>query len=472
MDVDILSTINQVKAFIETEKGTFVGLLGFLLSELLVLKYFIFDVFPILTNYQYHILVIMYVITILIWYSMRRIPVPKNKITIGIANFNIVSIGNKDLSGESKFEVEREIAQYIFEALHFHKQNLKIEEFTHIINLPARVNVNYLNSKKWARRLKLNLMIWGQAKVEDEVLYIEPHFEFTKEPTNIFYQKFKYKLNNLEAFTIDLKQTAKPKDNFTIVMHYIIYIALMFEGIKHMQNKNFEKANEAYDLALEKISESTIQTKTLTDIRLAIFFFKGRNFHQWGNNLKKDTEKIAKYKEASYIFFERANIIKNKDFDYEEYLEHSLLYGIHMLVKEKDYVKALTELEEIKNQFKDPGEFLLIKASILQYTNNIDAKKLFTQGNKLTKKKSLASQKIGEYYYKRKDFKNAIKYFEEKLNENPKKLYDPELLDYEDHLFLAKSHLALKEYFKSQKEFVKAEIAEIKNIQKTKKMYE
>ena len=470
MSVDIIGIIDQLKLFLKNESDTVLGLAFFLIAELLIISYLISDFLTIFKPYYFHIIIAAFLLTFMVWLRNRRLGIPKDRISISVANFNILSLNIKGgIAGEEKLTLEKEIREYIKESLDFHKNKLEFSKYISVVNLPARININENNAAQYSTRLRSHILIWGTTKyVSPNEVYFEPRFEFSVEPKGLFYESFKRKLTTEQIYRIDLEKelTSLERSSLSSLFHYLIYVALLFEGI-HFKNVNkFEKADHIFKVAIENISNIRNPNETLHDLYLVLRFYQGKNLHKWGNFLEKSRAKpqsYLKYDEASRILFERQKDARQND--EEGFLEHSYLYGVHLLLKQGRIEEAKRKLETIEKRFKDNPEVIKEKIELLSKRNKDKAKDFISR---LSKKKIAPNeriyQQIGDFFYKTRDFRKAEEFYNKKLDMTEHQIYAPKLFDIEDHLALMKIHIQNRELIKAQRDLLSVTINKVKNM--------
>ncbi|MEA3430279.1 MAG: hypothetical protein U9R08_03325 [Nanoarchaeota archaeon] len=466
--MDISEVIDQLKDFVRNESDTFLGLIVFLISELVILGYLFNEVF---INYaQYHMLTFGSVatLTIIFWLFHRHIKFPKNRISIALANFHILSLDiHKHIGGEEKMILEDELLKYFMNALHNHKNRLNFEKYISIVNLPRRIKVNENNAKTLVKRLKANILIWGTAKYDSkDAVYIEPKFDFYREPKMSFYEKIKERLLSKEIYKIDLESELirHASSDFGTLIHYIIYIAMLFDGIKNLNRRNYEEADRVFKSALNTLTSVKNPNTTLYDIHLAIRFCESRNLYEWGRYLVKHKRKrqaLLKYDEASRLLLQRQ---KAQSSDEKLFLKNSYLFGIHNLILGGKLAPAKKRLKTLEKKMNNDPKVIKEEIEYLSKKDSKRAKSLIKKlSGKHLKHKEILFQSIADFYYKHGALKKAEAYYTKKLKLDPKQTYNPALFDVDDHIHLLKIHIKHSEFIKAQNDLLKTAIKEIKN---------
>jgi tetratricopeptide (TPR) repeat protein len=470
MGIDIIKIIDQLKDFINNERDTIIGLLFFLAVEILLLNYLFNEVFTQLKQYFVYTVLVVMVITVIIWALNRHLSFPQDKISIAIANFKVISLDiKKGVIGQEKVNLENEIIEYLSDSLHTHKNKLNFDKHITIVNLPQRIRLNEKNVKRYIKKLKANILIWGVVKYSsNNKVFIEPNFEFWLEPKDLFYTRFKERLLTRQSYEVDLTSelTYGKSSYFSHLIHYLIYIALTFDGIRKMNRNNFEEADNIFKMILQNIVRIKNSNRSLFDIYLINKFYEGKSIHLWGKYLlkhKKKEEALMKYDQASKIFFEK---VKGDTKPYEkEFLQDFYLYGVHLLIKKGELDKAEKKLKEIKNKFKDNPLLLKEEIELLSKKSSKRTKSFIMS---LKSKKGVAVgesvyEQIGDFLYQTKNYGEAEKFYNKKLQISEKQIYDPALLETEDHLRLMKIHVENLKLIKAQKDLLEATINQIKN---------
>lgn len=471
--VDILGAFEAIKVFIKEESDTLFGLVFFLVVGLSIIKYILeeplanADVSPLYASAIATILIISF------WLYYRRIPVTEGKLTIAIAPFNLLMLNPKSgITGEAKRDLKRELVDYIYSALHFNKERLYLDKHLEIVRLPNRVKVSAKNAANWAERLGIDLLIWGETYYDENTLHFKPRFQFLREPSNVYYSKFRKALNNLKTFKIKLTDNVEKQDTeIARLMHYLSFLGLTFHGIGLTHDGKYEQAQEVYSHVLHQIHKKAFHNKTLADIYLATRFFAAQNYHKWGNHLIKtglDDEKAMKlYEKGARAFFKRAQEMEElHDFNEQEKIEHTMLYGIHLLVKEGAFRQANLKLESMKSTFTKENMYLYyLYKGLLQKTPK-KAKPFFDKALKLSKNDLLCYEKIADYFFAKGKSDESIAYFEKRFKISNTKVYEPSLLEDESHKKLSVAYLKHSQYILGIKERIQAQLSERENKHK------
>jgi len=470
--VDILRTFEAIKVFTKEESDTFLGLILYTILGLGVVNYIFGSIFEQTKIYLLPINLSLLAVILIVWIINRHIPITENKFTIGIAPFNLLLLKAKtELTSESKRDLKRELVDYIYSSLHFNKEKLYLDKYIEIVRLPNRIKPNHKNAKKWTRRLKTDLLIWGETYYENDNLHFKPRFEFLVEPNNTYYHKFKKGLNELKSFKIKTTDSVEnQKTELSQLMHYISFLGMMFQGIFLSHSKKFEEAKEAFDHSLHEMHDKAFQNKTLSDIYLATRFFAAQNYHKWGEYLleknKNDPKALDLYTQGAEAFFARAKEMeKLKDSDSAEKIEHSLLYGIFLLMKKGDTKKADEKLESIKKQFDKKTIYLYHLYKGLMQRTTAKAKPFFDKAIKTSKNNALVYEKIADFFFSKGKTKESIKYFKERLNITEQKIYAPTLLEEDIHEKLSIAYAKEAKFISAIREKALAESNKQKNIE-------
>jgi len=356
--MDVLRIFEAIKIFAKDEKDTLLGLVFFLLLGGGLVRYVLIPIFPKLEEYLIYLTIPFSVLILIVWIYNRHIAINPKMFTIAIAPFNLMLFDiKKDMGSEAKRDIRNKLVDYVSNALYFNKDNLSLGNYIEVIRLPNRIKITPKNDQKWVKKLNTDLIIWGDAYYEGNILQFRPRFEFLKEPKNVFYKNFKKKLNELDGFKIDPSKSIEAKDTeLAHLMNYISFLGSMFHGIELSNKKRFEDAQKLFEFVLKSIGTKSFNNKSLTDIYLSTRFFYAQNFHYWGNHiLSKDRNKeeaLQKYERGAKMFFKRATEIdKFKKNSQDAKLEHTLLYGIYLLLKKGDFKAAEKKLNSIKKEF-------------------------------------------------------------------------------------------------------------------------
>jgi len=471
--MDILRIFEAVKIFAKDEKDTLIGLVFFLLLGGGLVRYVLIPLFPKLEEYLIYLTIPISIVIIVVWIYNRHISISPNMFTIGIAPFNLMLFDvKKDMGSEARRDLRNKLVDYVANALYFNKDNLSLGNYIEVIRLPNRVKVTPKNDKKWVRRLNVDLIIWGDAYYEGDILQFRPRFEFLKEPKNIFYKNFKKRLNELDAFKIDPSKSIEARGTeLAQLMHYISFLGSMFHGIEFSNNNRFEEAQKVFEFVLKSIGTKSFNNKSLSDIYLSTRFFYAQNFHHWGNYvLSKEGNKeeaLKNYERGAKAFFKRAiEIDKSKNDEEGAKLEHTLLYGIYLLIKKEDYKAAEKKLDSIKKEFGKDKLFLYYLYKGLSQTSVRKAKKYFDaclKRVKAPKDKELCFEKIAEYFLSNGKINESVVYFEKRLRIGKRQIYNPSLLEEKMHHKLAIAYAKQLKFGHVISEEIKAMINKQKN---------
>lgn len=476
MHLDFVGLYQNLKTIASEEKGSVVTLIVMLFVVLLGLT----EVAPVLlpAGYEWLQIYLTYgtlALTALAWVRTRRIRIDHSKITIGIAPLNVIDRNLKSpLAGENANAISTQCVANILSALNFYKNHLYIQNWLQYVPLPRRMKVTAENAHTLVQKLKIDILIYGDIHYDDGKVYLAPRFEFYKKPTENAFMRFFDKMNDLTLFELKFQERY---DEVSILMHYISYIALLFRGIHFTYEKDFTEADKIFTSALGFI-ESEPPSRTLEDIKLAIVFAKGKNFHLWGNHLLhkgKQEQALTQYEAAEKIFFGRAKEIlkqmkKRKDFDTVDVLDCSYLYGVHMLVKEGKLTQARMKLLEIETKYKEKEakqKVELADAEIVAMEDIDAAKKVFA---KLAKENEYCavegSRKLGHIAYEQDEWELAVQKLRDKLSKNPFRMYEPEMYDVRSRTELAHSLMHRGRIISGEIEALRAMIENKKNRHK------
>lgn len=459
MAFDLIKFTDQIGEFLKNENDTFLGLFFFVATEVIAISYFMKDFFSQFMEYYFYVLGVVVFATFVTWIFNRRIEIPKNKITIGIANFNVLSLNIKDgIFGSERITLEDEIISYVNDALLLYRDKLGFAESVEVVNLPKRISVYERNAQKVCEKNKVNILIWGTVRYDsNNLVHIEPSFQFYKEPRGRFYHKFKEKIIDRHIYKIDLTNELADYDNAKLLdlIHYLIYTALLFDGVRYLNHGLFEQANKIFLKGLEKISLIENPNSNLYNLYLSFKFYEGKNLYLWGNSLFDVSEERAfeKYEGARKYFFDAERKLKGE----EEilFLKNFAMFGIHMLIKENKFKEARRRLSVLKKKLKDAPELLKEEIYLAAKVKAKDVGEVVEKA-KYVRDAKLYEQ-IGNFYYFSGDYENAEHFFKERVKLSEKQIYKPTLDEVKDYVKLLEIHLHNKELIKAQwdvKDFV------------------
>ena len=470
MALDLFTITEQLKNFVKNESDTFLGLVSFFSVSLIGVQYLLTNFFTMYEMYFFQILIASHIIIFILWFNNRRLKFSKQKISISIANFNVISLDIKSgVEGQKKIDLKNELKNYLYDSLKEDKKNLDFQKYIDIITLPNRIEIDDRNIDEIKHKINTDIIIYGTIRYNpNNKIFIEPRFKFVREPHGLFYKKFRDKILNKEVYSLNLSD-----ENISIrespirnLVHYLNYIGVLFYGIKKLNHNKFEEAEDAFKRGIDTIIKIDSPTKELEDIYLSMNFYQGKNFHKWGKyleevNLDKESSK-EKYKLSSKVFFGKLNKKIQASSDEREFLKNSYFYGIHLLIKEGNLKEAKKKIDKIEKKFKENPDIIREK---IEYLEKKDVKKLKEYIKKLTEKKLFRKdepkenqriyEKIGNFYYKNKQYKNAEKYLNRKKELDKKDIYAPTFLDIKTDIELLKIHIKNLEALKSEEDIIR-----------------
>lgn len=460
----------SLRNFLNEEKDTPLGLLIFMSIGLAITRYLIISTFEPLKNYSQFIMPLVGFIVFVLWLKIRATPLDKNKFNIAISQFDILVLDANQITTEQKRALRKELIDYVYSSLHFNKEHLELDKYLEIVQLPPRLEINQKNAKETCKRLNLDLLIWGDAYFKEDNLYIKPRFEFLREPSNIYYAKFKQNLNNLRTFKLKLENNLiGKKSELSQLLNYLSFIAVMFNGVHLTNTKNFKEAQDCYELLLAQMKDAAFHNRSLTDIYLATKFFSAQNMHKWGNSLltKKNDEAMRLFDQAAKSFFLQAEEMDRLHYPGKEKIENSLLYAIHLLMKEGKFKEASEKLESMKKDFDKNNIYLYFLYKGLMQNNHETAIKYFNTAIKNPHNAALVNEKIAGYFFARGLFQQSITYFKERFKVTQRQVYSPELLEEDSHKKLSQAYLEESNLLYGLKEKIVANLSHTKNEQQS-----
>lgn len=476
-EFDVLNIVDQVKKFSKREKGSLLGLLGMEVIAFWLWKSVLMEMvsgvveLDEILGFESVYLVLGFIFVGWIW--SRRIVIPSKKMTIGIAPFGMIAI-KKDLSGEQQFDLAFEVVEHIYTSLHHFREKWGFTDFIHFEKLPDRVKPDFDNADEWAKKLKLGILIWGNVRVEEKGMMLEPQFNFWKEPADRFYKHFKTRLNNLHDFKLEFDDD---EDKSGMLLSYLIFVAMLFAGIGKAHEGKYERAEEIFEKTMGELGKTrNKKNQTLHDVLVTLEFFRARNLHVWGNEMLEDGDKkgaIEKWKQAEKLLFVRADEMKKELFGKKDWVlwEKSWLYGVYLLAKEGKVKEAEKKLAKVKKQMGGSGEYFLTLAKVKKLVDPEKAEEYFKKAMGVAKDKHLlseAEEELGEFLLKEKKWKQAAKVLEMKFGQDEKRIYEPELWDDAGRRELAQAYLQQHRWIRAQKELVMGTWDFVRNEKKEK----
>lgn len=473
--VDIIKIIDQLKVFIREEKDTVIGLLFFLAAELIGISYIINDFFVSAKDYFGVIFGAVALLTFLAWLYNRKIWIPRKQISIAVANFNILSLDiSSGLQGEARVNLEREIRRYLLESLHGHKNKLHFDSYISVVDIPSRVVVTEKNARRVTRKVRANILIWGNVKyLSSSKVRIEPRFEFYVEPKDVFYHKFRERLMQGKSYTINLSEelVSAKESKLAAFIHYLTYLGLLFEGISANNHREFEKAQEVFSQSLAQITKVQNPSQEMLDLYVVFSFYQAKNLHLWGNELIRKGERgeaFARFDAASKELFMVSRRAKKGDYSAKDFLEHSYLYGVHLLIKEGKLSEAQKRIDAVEKKWATNPELVKGELDVLSKKSAGKMKAKVTSIEKKMGKNPIIAKRLGDYYYGEKQFDKASKLYEKKLQLEPRDVYNPGFFDIQELLHLLNSHVHTLRLLKAQRDVLRVAVDEAKNLVKKK----
>ena len=453
--MDFANSLTQIKRFSETEKDTLLGLAAIVLLEFLAIK-LLADTSPVIKENAETLIILAVIITVLVWLIRRRVQVQETKCTIGLSFIDLLSLDVKEMSSEGKFGIEKELSTFLYASTATQIRKLRADKYIEVVNLPRRIKPNFKNAYTLADNLNLQILVWFETFYEGGKVIIEPHFEFTREPTNKFYHQFKETLKDFRTFEINIKKPLQKDSDLTYLLHDLVYLGLIFHGTELSACHMFKEAHKCFDLCLGNMKKSKLKSPILQAIYSAGQYFEARSYHQWANTLLeegREKEGFALLKKASTILFDRAkDIRKRKRFSKQEYLENAYLYGISLLIKAKKYAEARKKLQAIQKVIPTKAEYYLFLAETERASNPRRARQHYEKAVRAARGNMLIYEKVAKYFFEINDYHRAIEFFEKRLQVSEKRIFQPDLFEEEDHMLLFKAYLKEGKLFLANKE--------------------
>ena len=161
MNLNLLDLLNQIKKFAAQETGNIFSLVAYFLLSLIVLnRYYGTSVSKNYPGYDIYVLVAVFAFIVIIRSFTRKIPKDAEKINIGIAQVNLLNTSmEKPLDGEQKLSISSELSNYIYNCLSHSKQELLMDKHLNFFRLPSRISVNYANCDQIVDKLDIDMLI-------------------------------------------------------------------------------------------------------------------------------------------------------------------------------------------------------------------------------------------------------------------------------------------------------------------------
>ncbi len=454
MPFDILVIIDEIKRFYRSEKGTVLSLLVLLFVETILYNY-AFSIFyshivyvdpkaPPDGNFLRFYLIIIG-ITILAWVFDRHIFTSKNKTNIGISQFDLVDINMKSvLPGEARITIREELNQYIYSHLIHDNRYVNIGEYINAIVLPPRYAIDRYHTYSPRRFQFLDFLITGTLYNEANALVIHPQFIFVHELPILLFDEIKEHLAKKTKF--EFYVDGRPNHGLNKVLHEVTYIGLIYTAAKFVHKKNYPAADKLINEVLHnldmlyKSDDESVQFGDLDFMKIEemLYFIKAKNLHHYGNYLFIERGKIQeskeKFKEAADVLVKRSEIL-NKIIEKDERIDknaidHSYIYAIGMLAKEKDEEKGKLLLKEIKEKVKHKDNYLLAEALFAERTDHEKtALGLYKDVLKESPENKFILRRLISIYFKKKQMLQCYKTITKLYTITKKEMYDEDFYD-------------------------------------------
>ncbi len=389
MPFDILLLIDQIRKFLKSEKGTIVSLLAIIFIELIIYNFLYNLLIKYVPTLEFlKIFELVMLLTVVLWWLSRRIPTSKTKTNIGISRFDIINIDIRNtLTGEARFNLAEELDLYIYNRLLLDNRRLDLRKYLNIVVLPPRFAIDRNNKYNFRKFRFLDFVVTGVVYFENEKLYITPNFIFVYDLPTLLFKQIKDKLITDKKILFNLDGSANLE--FDKLLHGMTYIGFLYTCVKQAHRRQFEKADEFADEIidnLKKLYDSDDQSVNHGDINFLkiealLYFIKAKNLHKYGNHLlfdKSDVEGAKKmYHEAATTLLHRIEVLKklkelhNETVD-DEIVDHSYVYAIGLLAKEKNREQGGELLASLNQNVKNESNAMLAEALYAERMNEPD----------------------------------------------------------------------------------------------------
>lgn len=449
---NILDLLNQLKSFINQEKGSRFSLIIYLLLGIALVDRYLphindniawFNINPLLA-----MLVVCIILTIF-WRTTRRIVKAKDKVNVGISQMDILNISTSDkLDAEQKLQISSEVTNYIYNRLSHMKQSLKLDKHLNFLRVPLRIKIDYANSEKETKKLGLDLEIWGTIRYDDNKLYINTKISPYKNITSFFFKKL---IDDLNAYPeLDFDFSSPVNLEFDKFIHEITYISLIYRSLELINNFEYADAEQVLLHGIHKLNklydnkdDQSVNRwdKEVSKIEMLMYFILSKNYLNWSNSLlvnfdykNKANDKLEKCSDA---IDNQIEIIKKyiKDEAFQEEsekreVENAYLNAMSKLSKTKNKSVIKKQLDSMSETIKDENKHDMVRALIESRFQNLkDAKKHYEKILKDNPKNRVVLRWLGLIEYDLGNLKKAENYFLKLYNISPFYIFNHQLYD-------------------------------------------
>lgn len=445
----------------------------FLLSLIVLNRYFWTSVSTNNPQYDVYILSGVFAICLIVWLFTRRIPKESKKINIAIAQVNLLNTSmQKSLDSEDRLSMSTEISNYIYNCLSHNKQELLMDEHLNFFRLPPRITVNYANADEIINKLGVDMMVWWVCRYHDDKFFIDYKVTIKKRINSIFFDKL---INDINAYP-EIMFNFSGGDNleFDEFIHMISYLSIVYKGLELMNRFQYEEAEKLLLHATNRLerlyhdeSDKSVNhwDKDVAKIEILMYFILAKNYFNRANHLMENfdykNDANAKLDLCTSAIDKEMNLIKKylarKKYAsiYEQVeLENAYIYTLGQLGKTQNKTAIDKQLKNANTILKDKYKFGLVKAFIETIFKDIeDAKKHYELALRNNPNNTVALRWLWLMTYELKNYTTSLFYLKRLHSISQYHIFQPHMYDLKLqkilwHIYLKKGNVfcAIRHY--------------------------
>lgn len=450
MNLNLLDLLNQIKKFAMQETGNVFSLLAYFLLSLIVLnRYFATSLSKNNPNYDIYVLLGTFGFCIIVWLITRKIRKDPWKINIGIAQVNLLNTSmEKPLDWEQKLSISTEISNYIYNCLSHSKQELLMDSYLNFFRLPSRISINYANCYESANKLDIDMLIRGVCRYHEQKIYIDYKVATQKRINSIFFDKL---INDINAYPeIQFDFTGNTHNEFDKFIHMVSYLSIIYKSLELMnlsEHKEVEKiilhALNCLGRLYDDESDQSINEgdKDVVKIEILMYFILAKNYFNRANSLIENfdykNDANSKLDQSTAAIDTQMNLIK-KYLEKKKYasiyeqveLENAYIYTLWQLSKTQDKKTIDKQMKNIDTILKDKYKFGLVKAFVETIFKDLDdAKKHYEEALNINPNNTVALRGLWLMEYDAGDINKSLVYLNKLNSISQFHIFQPQILD-------------------------------------------
>jgi hypothetical protein len=451
MNLNLLDLLNQIKKFAAQETGNIFSLVAYFLLSLIVLsRYFWTSVSIKYADYNVYVLLSVFAFIIIVRSCTRKIHKDPGKINIGIAQVNLLNTSmEKPLDWEQKLSISSELSNYIYNCLSHNKQELLMDKHLNFFRLPSRIAVNYANCDQMVDTLDIDMLIRWICRYHKEKFYIDYKVATKKHINSIFFDKL---INDINAYPeIQFDFSGQNNLEFDKFIHMISYLSIIYKSLELINATfHFEEIeklllhaiNCLHKLYADKTDQSVNEwDKDVVKIEILLYFILAKNYFNRANSLMENFD----YKNEANEKLDQSTSATDKEMDlikkylerkkyasiYEQIeLENAYIYTLWQLGKTQNKKTITKQLKNVDEIIKDKYKFDLVKAFIETIFKDVnDAKKHYEEALHANPNNTVALRWLWLLEYDQKNFSKAREYLDKLNSISQFHIFQPHLYD-------------------------------------------